>query len=69
LFALLLYLLDIFDNLNGLNFFLRGANATVLQLLDKVSAFVKKDDAMVNPCQGDTLEIFVNVSECLDEND
>jgi hypothetical protein len=35
-FALLSYLSDIFDKLNGLNFSLQGPNATVFQLFDKV---------------------------------
>jgi hypothetical protein len=33
-------------NGKGLNSFLQGPNATVSQLFGKVSAFMKKDDAM-----------------------
>jgi hypothetical protein len=67
--ALLSYLSDIIDKLNGLNSSLQGPNATVFQLFDKVSAFMKKTMLWKSLCESDTLEIFVNMSEYLKEND
>jgi hypothetical protein len=40
--ALLSYLSDTFDKLNGLTSSFQGPNATLFQLFDKVSAFMKK---------------------------
>jgi hypothetical protein len=60
---------DIFDKLNGLNSSLQGPHATVFQLFDKVSAFMKKTMLWKSLCENDTLEMFVNLSEYLEEND
>jgi hypothetical protein len=63
------YLSDIFDKLNRLNSYLQGPNATVFQLFDKVSAFMKKTVLWKSLCESDTLEMFVSMSEYLEEND
>jgi hypothetical protein len=60
---------SIFDKLNGLNSSLQGLNATVFQFFDKVSAFMKKTMLWKSLCNSDTLEMFVNMSEYLEEND
>jgi hypothetical protein len=65
--ALLSYLSDIFDKLNGLNSSLHGQNSTVFQLFDKVSAFMKKTMLWKSVCESDTLEMFVNMSEYLEK--
>jgi hypothetical protein len=65
--AFLLYLSDIFDKLNGLNSSLQGPNATVFQLFEKVSAFMKKTMLWKSICESDTLEMFVNISEYLEK--
>jgi hypothetical protein len=67
--ALLSYVSDIFDKLNGLNSSLQGPNATVLQVFDKVSAFMKKTMLWKSLCESDTLEMFINMTEYLEEND
>jgi hypothetical protein len=63
--ALLSYLSDIFDKLNGLNPSLQSPNATVFQLFDKVSAFMKKTMIWKGLCESDTIEMFVTMSEYL----
>jgi hypothetical protein len=60
---------DIFDKLNGLNSSLRGPTATVFQLFDKVSTFMKKTILCKSLCENDALEMFFTVSEYLEEND
>jgi hypothetical protein len=55
--------------LNGLNSSFQGPNATVFQLFDKVSAFMGKTMLWKSLCESDTLEMFVNMSEYLEEND
>jgi hypothetical protein len=66
--ALLSYLSDIFYKLNELNNSLQGPYATVFQLFDEVSAFMKKTMLWKSLCESDTLEIFDNMSEYLEEN-
>jgi hypothetical protein len=60
--ALLSYLSDIFDKLNGPNSSLQDPNATVFQLFDKVSAFMKKTMVWKSLRESDALEMFVNMS-------
>jgi hypothetical protein len=67
--SLLSYLSAIFDKLSGLNSSLQGPNATVFHIFDKVSAFMKNTMLWKSLCGSDTLEIFVNMSEYLEEND
>jgi hypothetical protein len=67
--ALLSYLSDIFDKLNGLNSCLQGPNATIFQLFDKVPELIKKTMLWKSLCESDTLEMFVNMSENLEEID
>jgi hypothetical protein len=43
--------------------------ATVFQLFDKVWAFMKKTMLWKSLCDSDTLEMFLNMSEYLEEND
>jgi hypothetical protein len=43
LLAILSYLSDIFDKLDGLNFFRQGSNAQVFQVFDKVLTFMKEN--------------------------
>jgi hypothetical protein len=57
------------DRLNGLNSSLRGPTATVFQLFDKVSAFMKKRMLWKSPSENNTLEMFVNMNEYLEESD
>jgi hypothetical protein len=63
------WLADIFDKLNRLNSSLRGPTTTVFQIFDKVSAFTKKMMLWKSLCENDTLEMFVTMSEYLEEND
>jgi hypothetical protein len=63
--ALLSYASDIFDKLNGLKSSPQGPNATVFQLFDKVSAFMKKMMLWKSLCKSDTLEMFDTMSEYL----
>jgi hypothetical protein len=66
--AVLSYLSDIFDKLNRQNSSLQGPNATVFQLFDKISAFMRKTMLWKNLCESDTLEMFVSMIE-YQEND
>jgi hypothetical protein len=59
---------DIFDKLNGPSPSLQGPNATIFQPFDKVSAFMRKTMLWKSLCESDTLEMFVNMSEYLEEN-
>jgi hypothetical protein len=61
--ALLSYLSDIFDKINGLNSSLQDPNASVFHLFDKVSVFMKKTMLWKSLCESDTLEMFVNISD------
>jgi hypothetical protein len=63
------HLSDIFDKLNGLNSSLEDPNATVFQLFDKVSIFMKRTMLWKSLCESDTLEMFVSMSEYVEEND
>jgi hypothetical protein len=67
--ALLSYLSDIFDKLNRLISYLQGPNATAFQIFDKVLAFRKKMMLWKSLCESDTLEMFANMREYLEEND
>jgi hypothetical protein len=55
--------------LNELNSSLQGPNAIVFQLFDKILAFMKKTMLWKSLCESHTLEMFVNMSEYLEEND
>jgi hypothetical protein len=65
--ALLSYLSDISDKLNGLNSSPQGPNATIFQLFHKVLAFMKKTVLWKSLCESDTLEMFVSMSEYLEK--
>jgi hypothetical protein len=56
------------DKLNGVNSSLQDPNATILQHFDKVSAFMKNTMLWKSLSESDTLEMFVNMSEYLEEN-
>jgi hypothetical protein len=60
---------DIFCKLNGRISSLQGPNATAFQLFDNVSAFKKNMMPWKSLCESDTLEMFVIISEYLEEND
>jgi hypothetical protein len=61
--ALLLYLSDIFYKLNSLNTSIQGPNATILQIFDNVSGLIEKMTLWKSLCEGDSIEMFVIVSE------
>jgi hypothetical protein len=64
---LFFHLPDIFDKLNRLNSSLHDPNTTLFQIFDKVSAFMKM--LWKTLCESDMLEIFVYMSEYLEESD
>jgi hypothetical protein len=59
------YLSDIFDKLNRLNTSLQSPNSTISQIFDEVSGLIKKMILSKSLCEGDSIEMFVNMSEYL----
>jgi hypothetical protein len=52
-----------------LNTSLQGPNATISQLFDKVSGFIKQMTLWKSLCESYSIKMFVNMSEHLQEND
>jgi hypothetical protein len=59
----------IFDKFNRLNSSLRDPSRTLFQVFDKVSAFIKKVMLWKILCGGEIWEIFLHMSEYLEEHD
>lgn len=64
----LAYLVDIFDALNMLNQSLQGRDVTVCGSIAKLKAFIAKLRLWRGNIQSDTLAMFSNVTEYIDQN-
>ncbi|CAL9683899.1 unnamed protein product [Knipowitschia caucasica] len=61
----LAYLSDIFNTLNGLNLSIQGAHTSILQVSDKISAFMKKTDLWARRIQDGITDMFPQLSDFL----
>ena len=60
--AHLAYLTDVFGHLNELNTSLQGNDKTVLQMYDKVSAFMRKTDLWLRRCEKEDVSNFPHLN-------